>query len=420
MLVALTVVAVVTVGATVALGPSWPTLPREALKTLARDRLLVALSAVVLLELVYLAALAIFTAPVERDALGYHLARALFWIQNEHVGYIDDTLDARINEFPVNAEILQGATMLLSGSMRWVGLVQLTALLGAMLAIFGIARRTGASIRQAAFGALLFATLPVVMLQAPSALNDLMVASLVATAAFFVLGRTRAEVGLAALATALLVGTKGTGLLALPVLFALAVSVKRGRQLASIVTAGAAGVLVGAAWYLNNLAKTDSLFGTVGESHRGSTDAVAVAARATRYAVELFEVPGAAGRDRFLYVVGAIALVTGRARIAKTQGLRGRLGGRPLPARRTAARGRPAQGVLEGMESRRIRAGVAAGHRQGPDDGIECPFLVRPCRPSRHGPRAGARGAGGTTALDAALPRSFWPRRRSRSSSWFR
>ena len=309
MLVALTVVAGVSVGTMVAVGPRWPTLPRAALKTLASDRLLVALSAVVLLELAYLASLAIFTAPVERDALAYHLARALFWIQRERVGYIDDTLDARINEFPVNAEILQGATMLLSGSMRWVGLVQLTALLGAMLAILGIARRTGASIRGAAFGALLFAALPVVMLQAPSALNDLVVASLVVTAAFFVLGRTRVEVGLAALATALLVGTKGTGLLALPVLLALAVSVKRGRQLAWIVTAGAAGVLVGAAWYLNNFAKSDSLFGTLGEGHRGSADALAVAVHATRYAVELFEVPGAVGRDLFLYVIGAIAIL---------------------------------------------------------------------------------------------------------------
>ena len=73
-----------------------------------------------------------------------------------------------------------GATMLLSGSVRWVGLVQFGALLVAMLAIYGIAGRIGLDRRQAAFGALLFATLPVVALQAPTSMNDLVVAALVA------------------------------------------------------------------------------------------------------------------------------------------------------------------------------------------------------------------------------------------------
>ena len=42
-----------------------------------------------------------------------------------------------------------------------------------MVAIAGMARRIGLSARQALFGALLFATLPVVVLQSATALNDL-------------------------------------------------------------------------------------------------------------------------------------------------------------------------------------------------------------------------------------------------------
>ena len=67
-----------------------------------------------LAELVYLTALALFTPPVERDAIGYHLVRALFWIQDGAIGWFDDAVDARLNEFPVNAELLQAASMLLT------------------------------------------------------------------------------------------------------------------------------------------------------------------------------------------------------------------------------------------------------------------------------------------------------------------
>ena len=62
--------------------------------------------------------------------------------------------------------------MLLSGSIRYVGLVQLASLPAAVLAIYGTAGRIGLSRSQAAFGALVFPTLTVVALQAPSALND--------------------------------------------------------------------------------------------------------------------------------------------------------------------------------------------------------------------------------------------------------
>ena len=50
-------------------------------------------------------------------------------------------------------------------------------------------------------------------------MNDLVVAALVASAAFFALGRSTGELVLACLTVALLVGTKVTGLLALPILW---------------------------------------------------------------------------------------------------------------------------------------------------------------------------------------------------------
>lgn len=282
----------------------WP-----ALREIGHDRLAVGLGVLVIAELGYLLALAVFTPPNGLDGLQYHLARAVLWIQAESVAPIGDATDPRINEFQPDAEILQGATMLLSGSVRWVGLVQFLALIASMLAIYGIAGRIGLDRRKAAFGALLFATLPVVALQASTAENDVVVAALVACAAFFTLGRTNAELAVACLAVTLLIGTKVTGMLALPVLLGVAALTHHGKRLVLLLAAGAGAVLVGGAWLSVNISAGNGLFGRQGDAQHADVDGgLAVAARATRHAVEAFELPGAVGRDRFLYLFAAAAL----------------------------------------------------------------------------------------------------------------
>ena len=308
---AVALVALAAAGVAAIVRPPLPSLsPRVALRELRSDRLLVVLAVLIVAELAYVLALALFTPPNDLDALTYHLTRAVLWIQQESIGPIGDTADPRINEFPPDAEILQGATMLLSGSARWVGLVQFFALLAAMLAIYGIARRIGLDRRKAAFGALLFATLPVVLLQASTPMNDLVVAALVTCAMFFALGRATGELALACLAVALLLGTKMTGVLALPVLLAAAALVHRGRQLALLLVAGLSAALAGAAWLTVNIAAGHGPLGELGEASRGSGDGgLAIAARLTRHAVEAFELPGAPGRDRYLYLVAAATVV---------------------------------------------------------------------------------------------------------------
>ncbi len=181
LLAAVAAVAVVAVGATALLRPPAPALGhvRPVGRELLRDPVVAVLGVVVLLELGYAAALALFTPPTEYDVLTYHLTRAIFWIQQHSVGPVPGVEDTRINDFAPDAEILQGATMLLSGSIRYVGLVQLASLPAAVLAIYGTACRIGLSRSQAAFGALVFPTLTVVALQAPSALNDLVTAALI-------------------------------------------------------------------------------------------------------------------------------------------------------------------------------------------------------------------------------------------------
>jgi len=307
-LVAAVVLAAVAAILTALLRPPWPQPDRAVMvvRELTRDPALAGLAGLVLLELGYLIALALFTPPTEGDVLSYHLTRAIFWIQQHRVGPIPGATDARIDDLPPDAEIAQGATMLLSGSVRFVGLIQLTSLLVAMLAIYGTARRIGLERQQAAFGALVFPTLTVVALQAPTALNDLVVAALVAVVAYFTLGRTGSEIAVAGVALALLVGTKPTGLLALPLFVLMCVLTHRGRRLAAVLAGGVGGIVVGAAWYVFvNASAGDGLFGEAGESGgQGGGGVVATAARTTRYAVETLEVP-AGGRNLAVYAIAA-------------------------------------------------------------------------------------------------------------------
>jgi hypothetical protein len=308
-LVAVTAVAAVALVGVALARPAWPS-PRvgTVLRAVLGDPVVSALGAVVLVALGYLLALALFTPPVERDALAYHLTKALFWMQQESVAPVAGVADTRINELPPDAEIVQGATLLLSGSVRWVGLIQFGALLVCVLAVYGIGLHLGLRRREAAFGALLVPTLPVIALQAPTALNDLVVAALVATSAFFAMRGSIGALVLAAISVALLVGTKGTGLFALPVLLLLVVCTHRGRRLWLALALGAVSVSIGASWYVLNAVRGKGALGSAGEAVGTDDGALAVAARTTRYLIEMFELPGAPGSDRLLYLVAAAAV----------------------------------------------------------------------------------------------------------------
>jgi hypothetical protein len=309
----LVVVALVAAAAASAVALIRPPRPRlghvpPVARELIRDPAVAVLAAVVVAEVVYLLALALFTPPTEYDVLTYHLTRAILWIQQHSVSPVAGVEDSRINDLPPDAEILQGATMLLSGSVRYVGLVQLGSLVAAVLGVYGTASRIGLERRQAAFGALVFPTLTVVALQAPSALNDLLAAALVIVTAYFVLGRSPSEMALAAVALALLVGTKPTAVLVVPILFVVCLLTYRGRRLVAALASGVAALAIGGLWYaVGGGATADEGLGTAGDS-AGAGDILRVAARATRYLVETIDVP-AGGRDLYVYAIVAAGLV---------------------------------------------------------------------------------------------------------------
>jgi hypothetical protein len=227
-----------------------------------RHPFLVALALVVAAGFVYSFVVGITTAPNNGDTLTYHLSRAAGWLQQGGLQYLRGVHTFRENEFQINGEIGVLYTFALLGRDAAATLPQLLASGALALAVAGSARRLGFSRPAATFAGLLVPTLSNVVLQSVQPKNDLVVASFVAAAAYFVRSTRRAEIVLAGLSVGLAVGTKLTAWPALPMLLLLALVSLPRRRLAFAAGAAAAGVLaVGAYGYVQNTAETGSPFG---------------------------------------------------------------------------------------------------------------------------------------------------------------
>ncbi len=125
---------------------------------------------------------ALSSAPRDWDVLTYHLPRTASWLLNGDLGIYGSTGAF----YPANGELPMLA-LFFSGSDRLVPLVQLPfGLLGA-LALYGIARRLGASRVSAAVPVVVFLMSPLVFFQSTIAKNDLTVTGLVLASTFFLI-----------------------------------------------------------------------------------------------------------------------------------------------------------------------------------------------------------------------------------------
>jgi hypothetical protein len=293
--------------------PPW----RAALATArlcVRDRVVGPLAGIVATGFAYVVALAVLTPESEWDALTYHLARAAFWKQQQAVAYIPNAIETRLNSNPPNAEIADLFTMLVSGSDRYVGLVQVGALLACMLGAIGIARRIGLSPRESAFGGLLLFTLPVVTTQAWTAQNDLTVASFLVIAVYFAVERTGAELVLAGIAMGLALGTKFTAVLSLPLVAAVVLASPRPGRLKALATVLLISAF-GGYWYVVNLRETGAADGGLAGAQLASHSPGAVATTAYRFVLGMLELSGAPTAAWLWYVIaGVIVALLGALR----------------------------------------------------------------------------------------------------------
>jgi hypothetical protein len=291
--------------------PLSPAGTRASLRRLVGDPVVAVLLAAVALELAYALVFTLVIPQSDWDALVYHLPRAAEWVQQGGVGWIAGAVDPRVNGFPVHAELAVADTMLLAGADRYTGLVQLLSLAVTVVAIHGIGRRLGLGLRQAAFGALVFATFTVVALQATSALNDLVLAAPLAAAVHLGLGRSTGELVLSAIAVGLAFGVKPTAALAAPLaLVVVLVAVPRARRLAT-GAAWAAGALAGSYWYVTARVHTGSFDGGVADFQNQTPDrsVIPTLARAESFLLSFFDAPGVARADRWLFPLAGVSLV---------------------------------------------------------------------------------------------------------------
>ena len=263
----LAILAVATPGWLLA-GRPLPPSPRSAFDAAAealRDRLLGVLALVLAVAFAYSLALAFLTPVNDGDALAYHLARAAFWHQTGGIGYVDGAVDSRLNGNPPNAEIGMLFTMLLAGSDRFVAIPQLAAYVALIACVVGLARQIGRSAREAILGGLLFGSLPVVVVQASTALNDLVVAAFLATATYFGLRPGRPALIVFALALGLALGTKLTALIALPIVLAAIFAGRARKDWLPIGAATLVGMTLGSLWYVVNQLESGQLDGGLAE-----------------------------------------------------------------------------------------------------------------------------------------------------------
>jgi hypothetical protein len=219
-------------------------------------------------------------APSNWDSMTYHLSRAAYWLQNSSFLHYSGASVRQVGSGP-NAEILQAWTMLITGTDRWVELVQWTALVGLALTTYSGARLLRFGVAASAFAAALFVILPMPILQSTTTQNDLVVSFFIAAAAFFAVRGARdrhvGDLAVAGAAVGLAIGTKGTALLAGPALLVIVVcAVWAYRPGWRIIGIGLACLVIGVAAfgafnYVLNYRNTGDIFGGVKDQVAGSS-----------------------------------------------------------------------------------------------------------------------------------------------------
>jgi hypothetical protein len=277
------------------------------------DPLLLTLGVVVALGFIYSVAMGTWVPQVEDDELTNHLVRAQLWWQHHGITYLHGIIDYRNNGYPPGGEVGPFATMVLAGNDYFIALDQIVASLALMVGAAGISRRLGFDRRQAVFSGLLVLSLPIIALQVGTGMSDLVVAAFLLAAAYFLLEPHRYAPWFAGVATALAIDVKLSSPLGLPLLAALGwLARPRSLRRARLVAIGI-GAVAGAYWYVVNLAETGTWDGHSSASFHVDRSIAAMLSRIARLAIEFIEVPGAIGRDRWLYAFAAFFVLGGYA-----------------------------------------------------------------------------------------------------------
>ena len=110
---------------------------RAQLAVLGADPMVRVLGAAIAVTYAYTLALALFTASNDGDPLVYELTRAALWRQQHAVGWLGAAYEPALDVWPAHAEMGTAATMILSGSARFVALGQFASVFALSVAVAG-------------------------------------------------------------------------------------------------------------------------------------------------------------------------------------------------------------------------------------------------------------------------------------------
>jgi hypothetical protein len=291
-------------------------IPRPAWRAALADPVVRSLALTVALAGLYVGAVAFLTTPNDWDGLTYHETRAILWDQQGSVSYVPAGNDPRLNGNPPLSELGLYLAMILPRSERFAALPQYIALWASLLAVALVARRLGLSRPAAAYGALVFATLPVVLLHGAAVLNDLVVASFLLASTVFLCGRSRAELAVGSVALGLALSTKFDAVLALPLVVAVALVLAPSGKRGACALACAVGAALGTPWYVLNRIETGTFDGDLGDTTGQAADHTFRGVVGTLRAL-LFDVVDTSGfwrSEKYVaVVVGAVLIVAAGA-----------------------------------------------------------------------------------------------------------
>ena len=158
--------------------------------------------------------------PSNSDALDYHLPRIMYYLQHGNLNYFGASYWAIVIHPKVATVLMLYSYLIGDLNANLTQLVQFFAYFVSTLAVYGICRHLGQSRRHSAFAALVFSLLTIVLMEASSAQNDLLLTAFTGCLLYLLLAyRTAREVKylwLASVALALALGVKATMLLVLP------------------------------------------------------------------------------------------------------------------------------------------------------------------------------------------------------------
>lgn len=175
--------------------------------------------AVILLTYAFLAYLEIRFPQNTSDALVNHLSRIAHWLQQGSVRtYVG--VNTVGTTFPYNNSLLMLWSMVFLGTDRLVGFVQFSAAIVTAACIYGMSRELAFARKGSLLAGSIFLTFPIVALESITAQNDLLVASFLMIAFYFLVGYLRSNqtetLVLSILGFALAAGTKQAFAFALP------------------------------------------------------------------------------------------------------------------------------------------------------------------------------------------------------------